>query len=229
MHQTDQTALFGCWARENDDQHLLESEGHAAVASWREDLVAVHVEAREAEDAALRHEAGVRERRLQGGANCADVRSLGLLGRGHCLHGPLGGRIRLGLAVPQEVSESHASSAVDRLDAVVAVAEEGAPLEVSGRRLAPDAPVESLLDGLVLDHESAAGEAHGEADDEGAEHVGAPRGVLVGLEVPVGLVDVEGIELGNDVVGVRGEEMLLRSGEDPCEKLVKRSNWSMQI
>jgi hypothetical protein len=80
---------------------------------------------------------------------------------------------------------------------MIDVTEEGGPVQARRLRLLPDGvpPVEGLEDSLVLDHESAVGELRGQADDEGAEHVAAAWGVLVGHEVAVTGVDIEVVQL----------------------------------
>src|SRR4030095_14871631 len=77
-------------------------------------------------------------------------------------------------------------------------------------------PVEGLEDSLVLDHESAVGELRGQADDEGAEHVAAAWGVLVGHEAGVPRLDVEVL------VREKQDEPLLSVMEQAWERMVTR-------
>src|SRR6266705_2976079 len=80
---------------------------------------------------------------------------------------------------------------------MIDVTEEGGPVQACRLRLLLDgcAPVEGLEEALVLDHQSAVGKLRGQADDEGAEHVTAAWGVLVGHEVTVARIDIEAVQL----------------------------------
>lgn len=62
--------------------------------------------------------------------------------------------------------------------------------------LLPDCtpPVVDLKDALMLEDKSAVGELRRQTDDKCAEHIAAPRGVLVGCKMASCLIDIEVVE-----------------------------------